>query len=436
MTALRGGMCATAAALTIGLGVLAASPALAADEVGHGQASALNVGIAGMSNSVSGQYAASNDGAKQTESGSKNPALRVLGSQSLISQGTLAQDATTSVAGRVVSSAACAGLSGEGATLAAVGSSDSCFASTDTVSLNSGALDTFKNFDPFTGIIANGQLTDTFVNAFPAALRDAIRGASAQISNTLVAALQQVLDAIGNPSLIVGADAIEGQCTATRGATTADANLVDAGLTLDFGANSPVDPITVALPVDPKPNQKVVTDLSALTTAITDGLTTSLTNQSGPLAQLLGPLGVALGNLADTLNPIIGQISDQLGPIEDNILDITLNKQTKTGDSQIHETALDAQVLPAAAAATGSSLASIQVGDVDCLGGTFTPAVNPPGDGGNGGNGGSNVPTSVDAGLAGDPTIPTGVMVALGALFLVAAGGVGVRQVKLHHGKD
>lgn len=432
----RGSVRTAAAALTITVGGLAVVPAFAATEVAHGQASAVNIAIAGMGQSVSGTYAASNDGTTQTTSGTRNPAITVLGSQSLISQGTLAQDATTSIAGKVVSSAACAGVSGDGATLANVGSSDSCFKTTDTLNLSSGALDAFKNFNPLTDIVSNGQLTPAFIAAFPVALQDAIKAGSAQIASAITAALQQAITALGSPSLVLDATAIEGRCTATDTSAAGSATLADAGLALDFGSNAPIDPIKIDLPVNPAPNTKLVTNLDAVTKAITDSLTSSLGGQTGPLAAILGPLGVALGQLSNALNPIIDQISSQLGPIEDNLLDVTLNKQSSTGANQIHVTALDAQVLPAAAAATGgSSLASIQLGDVDCLGGTATPAVNTPGTPTKP-RPASNVPTDIDSGLAGDSGgLPGGVLATFGALLLAAAGGVGVRRVRLHHGK-
>lgn len=435
MSVVRSSVRVTAAAMVIGVGGLTALPAFAASEVGHGQASAVNIAIAGMGQSVSGTYAASNDGTKETTSGSRNPAITVLGTQRAISQGTLAQDATTSIKGKVVSSAACAGVSGDGATLANVGASDSCFKTTDTLSLNSGALDAFKNFNPLTDIVSNGQLTPTFIAAFPMALQDLIKASSAQIATALTTGLQQALASIGNPSLTLDATAIEGRCTATQGTTTGSATLADAGLTLDFGAKSPVDPIKIAVPDEnPAPNTKLVTDLDAITTAITNGLTDSLTTSTGPLGQLLVPLGVTVDQLAAALNPLIDQISDQLGPVEDNLLDVTLNKQTSDSDSQIHVTALDLQVLPAASQVTGSSLASIQLGDVDCLGGTFTPAANTTTAGTKtGSKPASSVPTNIDSGLAGDSSnVPQGVLAALGALFLVAAGGVGVRKIKMH----
>ena len=85
------------------VGLLAAAPAYAADVTG-GSASAVTVTAGGQDNGT-GTYSAQYDGQKTT-TGSNQPAISLLGGQSLLSAGTLAQDADANASG----SAACAGL--------------------------------------------------------------------------------------------------------------------------------------------------------------------------------------------------------------------------------------------------------------------------------------------------------------------------------------
>ena len=55
-----------------------------------------------------------------------------------------------------------------------------------------------------------------------------------------------------------------------------------------------------------------------------------------------------------------------LSPVGDNVLDLTLNKQTRPTADSIRVNAIDLQVVPAAQAQLGASLASAQIGNVVC----------------------------------------------------------------------
>src|SRR5690349_4319404 len=103
------------------LALLAPGSAYAADTGAWGGATALRGEVAGQVLD-SGRYVVTNDGTGEMTDGDHEPPLSVLGGQTLMSGGVLAQDAGTTDDG---TSAACAGLAGEGATMAGIGS-DRC----------------------------------------------------------------------------------------------------------------------------------------------------------------------------------------------------------------------------------------------------------------------------------------------------------------------
>lgn len=425
----------TAAAMALGVGGLAATPAFAADEVGHGQASAIRVQVAGMDAGDSGTFAASNDGTTETTTGNNKPALEIP-TGGTVTQGTLNQDAWSRVIGDSVSSSACAGISGPGATLVAVGPSNCLSASNPpSVSLNGGQLNV--------GTITNPLTSNTFFTQLPQQVQTALTGLLGNVTqNQLSTALQStvgtLISALGNPSLTLNAGVIQAACTATDGATNGDAQFVDAAFNLNFGTQAQslgLTPINIALPSDPAPNTPLSVGVGDLAKQLTAALTGQLAKSAAgsPLAVLLTPGATTLNAQGNAVvAQIVNQLTPQLAPIEDNLLKGTLNKQTQVSDSRIHVTALDLQVLPAAQQVSGSSLAALQLGDVDCLGGPAAETSTSTSTTGSS----SAVPTNIDSGLAGDQGgLPTGVLAAIGALFLVAAGGVGVRRVKLHHDK-
>lgn len=431
----------SAAVLALGVAALAVGPAAAAGEASRGTATALRLGIAGTPLS-SGQYVARNAGSGETTSGSNAPALTVLGTQNVVNQGTLHQDAATSASGRTLSSAACAGLSGDGATLVAVGATRCLQQGRDTVSLNAGTLN-LSDLDLANAVVTNnGQLNAALTTALgPLAALLAPTGFTTALDNAVTTSL----GALGNPGLSLDAGLVQSRCTASPGSLTGSTDLAQAGVAVNFGTaaqQAGFDPVRIALPSDPAPNTKVVTNLDAVTTEITDGLTASLNAnaQNGALGTVFQTLGFTTAQVATVVNAVVDRVSAGLQPLQDNVLDITLNAQDRPSADQIDVTALDVQVLPAAGQVIDASLASLQVGDISCLGATRVPADGTTtGGSGSGsgssssGSGSSAVPTSVDSGLAGTPSagssgVPVVVTTVLGALLLLGGAATGARR--------
>ena len=103
-----------AAGLTVCLGLLLTAPASAVPVVSQATANALHATLLGSALLDSGTFTASNDGTTQTTTGNANPALTVLGTQTLITAGALPQTATANTDG---TSAACGGVLGGGGTV-------------------------------------------------------------------------------------------------------------------------------------------------------------------------------------------------------------------------------------------------------------------------------------------------------------------------------
>ena len=136
---------ATSAALV----VLSAAPGTAAQPLAKGTAVGLSLVVGGTAND-SGAYTVTNDGSGETRSGARDPQIRALGGQSLISAGTLAQNAATTVTRGDGSVVACAGLAGDGATVAEVGEGD-CLSPGNQLQLNA------ANFDLSQITVAEGE---------------------------------------------------------------------------------------------------------------------------------------------------------------------------------------------------------------------------------------------------------------------------------------
>ncbi len=279
MTLLRSSVRLTAAAMVLGVGGIAATPAFAAVGDSRGAATALRLGIAG--NPVdSGRYVATNDGRGESTTGNNAPALEVLGKQNVVNQGTLHQDAATSVSGRKLSAAACAGLSGDGATLVDVGDTNCLRQNQNTVSLNAGTLN-LSDLDLADAVVDNGGLSNALVAALGPVLGPLLDGSGA-LTGPLDDALDDVLGALGDPALSLDAGLVQARCTASPGSANGSTDLADAAVVVDFGAQAQaagLDPVRIALPSDPAPNTKVVTNLDAVTTEITNGLESSLQQQ-------------------------------------------------------------------------------------------------------------------------------------------------------------
>ncbi|MGY2874029.1 hypothetical protein ACVW00_001219 [Marmoricola sp. URHA0025 HA25] len=409
---------------------LAVAPVFAAAPVSQATAKALELNIAG--NNITdglGQVKATNDGATESKTGPTNPPISVLKNQGLLNVGALVQEAQAKVTNGDGTSAACSGVAGNGGTgsLAEVGDS-SCITPGSPVGISLANLD-LSNVITINPASALGPL---------AALNNPLQLILGSITAPLSSALQS---ALGNLSLGGSLGAIEAHCTANPTSATGDANLASTT------GNSNTVPITLSaagqdvviasLPVNPPPNTHVLTNLSTVTQAIVDGVNQELHQalvsggNNGPLAPLAGLTqslqDTVIKTLADSLKPL-------LQPLEDNVLNITLNKQSK-GDNgrSVDVTAIDLQLLPAAAGALGFSAVSADIAHVTCGPNTRVATPSTP----NSPNTPKSphtpkVPTVVDSGLAGhqDHTARN-VLGATAALMLLAgtAGLVGYRRM-------
>jgi hypothetical protein len=412
----------TAAALAVGLVLLGTAPALAADGSTTGTATALRVSVAG-NEAYSGTYSASNDGSTQTTSGSNKPQLQALGGQKVVTAGTLDQDAGTSVNGERGHVNACSGLAGSGSSLVEVGRA-SCLDPKGTVSLNAGAVD-FSKFDPTTDVV-NSALNKAITDNLPAGSLTTFSALTTTLATQLSTAFAQGFAALGNPGLSLDLGVAQARCAADPGDATGSSQLAGAKLVLTFPSQSGVAPLTLAdLPVDPAPNTRVTTDLSALSKVLRDSLSTSLTTSLAvtPATSALAPLLTAL-NGTKALDAALDQISTQLGPVDQNIASLVLNRQSRPSDSSIRVTALALDVLPAAKAFVNSSLVSLEIGDVTCDAGRYAAAVSAPAAAPSGA-----VPTAIDSGLSGSEGHGhDALLTVLGVLLIIGAAGIGVRR--------
>ncbi len=399
---------------------LAAAPGVAAEPVAQSDATALVLTVASTPTD-SGTVKAVHDGRRETVTGTRDPLITVLGNQPFINAGTLSQDATASVVERRGRSAACAGLAGDGATLVAV-EDGFCLTPGDNATINAGTFElgdvTLVQSEVLAGLDAQLQaLLQPLLNPTLGAAQTAV---------------QTLLTALGDPGVVLDLGTVQSQCTATTTGAEGDSQLTDASLFVQFPA--PVGRLDlVEFPTNPPPNTKVLTDLDVVLETISEGLETQLDTALGGV---LAPLGAGAGQIIDVLNAnIIASVADQLGPLEDNILDVTLNKQTR-GDRSIEVTALDLSLLPAAAD-FGVDLVGLEIGRSSCgTNSRFAPPTDPPttpdtpstpGDPGS-----PDVPTSVPAGesdaasITSDGAINGQIATAAIVLLtvLAAAGGI------------
>ncbi len=320
---LRLGATATAAAVV----TVSAGPALAAEPVAQASATGLRLTIASTPTD-SGTYTVTNDGKKETATGSNEPAISALGGQSFIQAGTLSQDAGTVIRDEKGFSAACAGLAGDGATLVEV-AEGGCLVPGQNLDLNAGTVD-------LTGIQILGD-------QFPQELQDALQPVLDPLLAGLTTALQTVLDG-GDIALGLNLGAVQSFCTAQPGSADGDTDITDATLDATLGGQSFN---LVTLPTNPPPNTRVVTDLGVVVQSVLDALRTQFETA---IDGALGPLTAVIDG-AEVLAEALEQVGEALAPLEENVLEITLNKQERPSSDSIEVTALDLHVLPAAEAA-------------------------------------------------------------------------------------
>lgn len=339
---------AAVAALIAAYAALGAPATAAGAPVGRADASAVTLSVAGQGG-YSGSYRAtvSGDGTTST-AGSTRPALDVLGGQSLLSAGTLAQDARATLVDHAGHSVACAGLAGQGATLVAVGSGD-CLTGGQALDLAAGSLD----------LSHLSIVRSTMLQGLDQQLQQALQPVLGPVTTALNQALQQGTATLGNPGLHVSLGAVQAHCQASPGSATGGANLADVRAWVTVPGMGDVD--LVRLPVDPAPNTKVVTNLGAVATAVENALRPQLKDA---LDGALAPLATGIDQAA-VLNNVLDQISAQLAPLQQNVLSATLNEQTR-GAGSIRVTALHLQVLPAAKQFVNAPAVDLSVGRVDC----------------------------------------------------------------------
>lgn len=334
---------AMAVALAAALGALAAAPASAATTVARASATGAVVTVGGTPAS-SGTYTVTNDGTRETATGSNRPVASALPGQSLLSAGVLAQDATTRASG---SSAACAGLAGSGASVVAVGDGQ-CLTPGGTLALSAGTLD-----------LSHLQIVrSTVLQGLDQQVQTALQPVLDPVVGGLQSGLQSGLRQLGDPGLFLGLGAIQSRCTATPGSADGSATLSEVGAYAIVGGRR-VD--VLSLPLDPAPNTRVTGDLSAVAAAVEDALRSQL---STALDGSLGALGGAVDQAA-VLDNVLADIGRQLGPLDQNVLSGTLNRQVRPSSGSIEVTALDLDVLPAAAA-SGLQPLALQVGRSTC----------------------------------------------------------------------
>ena len=415
------------------LAALAAAPAFAADPDSQASAQSLNLTVAGQ-NGVSQTVTATNDGTTQSKNDASTiPTIAgVLPQNNAVGAGVAPQDAGANSDG---TSWACAGIAGTGGGLVHTGNT-SCNINGAPLTLALGSVDLgHVVLDPHGALstgIAQVPGASTLLSTGLTSLQDDLVG--------------QVDDAISSSplSLTLGGtlSAIEATCRATPTSATGSTHLVDSQ---GGSANTPItadvagQKLTLLdLPANPPANTHLVTNLSTVVSTLESALRTQLDNAVGGALQ---PVGALLDTLLPQLHQaildqLLGQLQSALKPLQDNVLDVTLNKQVSSESGRkIDVTALDLQVLPAAAAFTGSSLVSGQLGHVTCGSNAGRPAApqaqakpvtakhHGGGSANSGSGGGSGVPTAVDAGLAGEQHHHTALYAGLGGLIAAGAAG-------------
>lgn len=421
------------------LATLAAAPALAADPDSQATAQSLQLTIAGQS-AISQIVTATNDGSSESKNDASTiPTIAgVLPGNNALGAGVAPQDAGANADG---TSWACAGIAGTGGGIVHTGNS-SCDINGAPVTLNLGSLNLGTvALDP------SAALTAALADNGGGALVDALNTLVSSLQTQAVAPLTKALASTPLGTLQLGGtvSALEASCTADPTAARGSAHVVDTqGGSTPTPIRATIDGQTVTLaqlPANPPPNTHVPTNLDTVTQTVIDAVKVQLNNMiDGQVTAIGGPVGSALQSVQDTLvTQLVAQLQPALKPLQDNVLDITLNKQTSSqGGRKIDVTAMDLQALPAAQQFTGgSSLVSGRIGEVTCgpnagrAVSTPQGSANPAGDSNPDGNAnasgengsGSGVPTAVDAGLSGEHHSNTALYAGLGGLIAAGAAG-------------
>ena len=398
-----------AAALTS----LALAPAVGATLVSQSGANAVFVSVAG-NGSGTGNVTATNDGSRESTTGDTQPPISVLKGQEVLNAGTLAQEA---VARSNSTSAACAGIAGNGASVAEVGDSN-CLSGGTPLKATLGSLD-------LGGLVVADP--DSALAPLNTAANPALAAVLAPVNEALQQGLDQAQEQFGDAGLSASLGVVEGRCTAGPGTASGFANIADTKIDLALPGQ---DVTLLNLPVDPAPNTHVFTDLSDVATTVLDAVRTDLnTSLDGAGAPLNAAIDAIQTQIVDN---VLTQVEKNLAPLEQNVLDITLNKQTRPTRDSIKVRAFDLSLLPVARAQLGAAALNLQIGNAACgpAGRVAQPAAAPPV------ARTPALPTSVSAGLASAPAQAarpndSGDEIILGAmalLTLIAGGVVALRR--------
>jgi hypothetical protein len=399
-----------------GLATLTPGAAYAAQDGAQADANALTATVLGQHGDT-GQVRASNDGTGEKKTNSTvNPSVDVLSGQPYAGIGVLAQDATASNDGR---SAACSGVAGDGgvANVIQVGESN-CLTPGENINLQlaNHELDTLLSAEVVRG---TGTSLDTLLTAIAA-----LPGGAAvvtQVTSGLQTAVDQVQANLGNAGLVLDVGAIEASCrfNGTSSGRTVLAN-GDVKLVIPQVGNVP---LTEGFAPEPAPNTHVIAHSNDVVALILTSLRSALNDQ---LDQITDPV---FNNLIDPVQTqVVDQVVTQLQPalqaVQKNLLDITLNKQTRHGRS-IKVTGLSVEVLPGAQQFGAPVVVDLNIANVGCGPAARAVAPKPPA---KPQSGTPDVPTAVDAGTEGEGHGGLVGLLAAG-LALVGLGAARARRV-------
>ncbi|MCW2786143.1 MAG: hypothetical protein JWP74_2660 [Marmoricola sp.] len=389
---------------------LAVAPVFAAAPVSQATAEGLSLGIAGSPTSI-GTVTSTNDGTKETKTGVTNPPISLLKGQNILGLGVVASETSATVAANGDGiSAACAGLAGNGATIAAVGDS-SCLAGGHSIDLSLGNIDLSKlvTIDPASVL---GPL---------AALNPVVTSLLSPITTALSNALKST--PLGETGLTADIGAIQASCNATPGAASGTANITDVTIGADL-AGTKVNLVT--LPIHPAVNgPDINVDLAGLIDDILAGIKAELHTALNGVLDPANALTDAIKN--DVVDALVPKLNQALAPLTTALFSLKLNQQVSSAGA-IDVKALQLKVLPGLSAAGIPALLSLNVGHVTC--GPNTKVAAPPTTTPTTPTGHPKPPTVVDSGLAGHNTARD-VLTATAALMMLAgaAGLIGYRRM-------
>ncbi|MET0999950.1 MAG: hypothetical protein ABWX73_14635, partial [Marmoricola sp.] len=239
-------------------------------------------------------------------------------------------------------------------------------------------------------------------------------------------AVAQASAQFGDLGLVAGIGAVEGRCQASPGSASGDAVIADAQVRVVLPDQAPQSELVLLdLPVHPKPNTHLTTNLSDVLDMILDAISADLNNS---LNSALAPLVTGIDAIkTNIVGGVRENVEGNLAPLEENLLDVVLNRQIRTGDDAIKVRALDLRLLPVAEEQLGAALVELQIGNAACgpsgrvTGAVAGPLPAEP----------TALPTAVSAGVAGAPAVNrpqrddhTNAIV-LGAFAVLVASGAG-----------